>query len=280
MIPSAAFWPSRGNRCHAPPNTHYANLTFDKCAFDGNVAIDGEGGAVWARRAHVTIEGGELLDNNANRYGGAVHAVDGRLKIQGGSRFEGNQANKGGGALFNGRGEPGSNKPLPLCSMTDAAFVSKSVYPEDQHDDDEYGDPLTTTSAGGAALFMLAVVDITNSVFSGNYTANSGEALNGGFETSMAVTGCLFGNNTAGGYGGAILASFMTLGGSTQLTDNTAFEGGGAVNGSAVRQYSICICILEWNHSAQVEHQGMTGGSQDKRLYSARTASPNNKTSA
>ena len=201
--------------------SHYANLTFDNCTFDGSIAIDGEGGAVWARRAHVTIEGGELLDNNANRYGGAVHAVDGRLKIQGGSRFEGNQANKGGGALFCGRGEPGSNKPLPLCSMTDAAFVCNSVCPEDQHDDDdEYGDPLTTTSAGGAALFMLAVVDITNSVFSGNYTANSGEALNGGFETSMVVTGCLFGNNTAGGCGGAILASFMTLGGGTQLMDN------------------------------------------------------------
>ncbi|CAN0513056.1 unnamed protein product, partial [Scytosiphon promiscuus] len=75
-----------------------ANLTLDTCVVEGNVATDGNGGAVLADGGTVTIVGGEFLANNATRYGGAVHADSSLMEVRGGSRFEGN-AGVGGGAV-------------------------------------------------------------------------------------------------------------------------------------------------------------------------------------
>lgn len=220
--------------------SHYANLVFDSCIFESNIATDGGGGAVWAKRGNVTIVGGEFLGNNATRYGGAVDVIDGGLQIQGGSRFEGNLANVGGGSIFCGLGELGANTPFPLCSITDATFVSNSAYLEERQDDDDdvYGEPVISGS-GGAATFMFAVVDISDSVFGGNTAGVWGGALDGYLAAHMMVTGCTFGNNTSGGYGGAIDASSMTLRGGTQLTNNSASEGGGAVSTVLIRSRNI-----------------------------------------
>ncbi|CAN0444305.1 unnamed protein product, partial [Laminaria digitata] len=189
--------------------SHYANLTFDRCNFDGNLAMDGSGGAVWARGGNVTVVGGEFFRNTATRVGGAVYALG-----------------------------PGPEAPVPVCSITDAEFVSNSAYEHDDDDDDDeahYSSADVSIQSGGAAMFMYAVVDITDSVFSGNYATHSGGAVDGSYgETSIVVTGCTFGNNTSGGFGGAIIASFLTLGGGTQLTNNSASEGGGAVSRSIV----------------------------------------------
>lgn len=236
--------------------SHYANLVFDSCIFESNIATDGGGGAVWAKRGNVTIVGGEFLGNNATRYGGAVDVIDGGLQIQGGSRFEGNQADVGGGSLFCGLDELfiGANTPLPSCSITDATFVSNSAYLEERQDDDDdvYGEPVISGS-GGAATFMFAVVDISDSVFGGNTAGVWGGALDGFHAANMMVTGCTFGNNTSGGYGGAIDASSMTLGGGTQLTNNSASEGGGAVS-TVFNSRNIIernIIEQEWEYSCK-----------------------------
>lgn len=219
--------------------SHFANLTFDDCVFDGNINTDGNGGAVWARGGIVTILGGAFLGNKATRYGGALHAYDGELIIRGGT-FESNQALVGGGALFCGLSEVGSNTLPALCSIADAEFLSNRAYLEDEDVNDDEGDDYdgsaSATSFGGAAVFMHATVDITDSVFSGNFAQGDGGALEGCLEANMVISGCTFGNNTAERYGGAVSALFVTLEGGTQLVNNSASEGGGAVSDTCMQR--------------------------------------------
>ena len=204
-----------------------ASVTLDSCVFEGNVATDGNGGAVWADGGSVTIVGGLFLANNSTRYGGAVHAADSSLVVRGGSRFEGNTAT-GGGALFCGLSDVGSERPAALCSIADAEFVANSAARESQASIDDF----SYLDGGGAAMFLFANVDITDSVFGGNYARLAGGALHGGSDTNVLVDGCTLRNNTSGKYGGAIVASSLALGAGTQLTDNVASDDGGAVSAS------------------------------------------------
>ena len=204
--------------------SQHANLALDNCTFHMNVATDGDGGAVWATGGNVTIVGGEFSANNATRYGGAVYAVESRLVFQGGSRLQDNKAIVGG-ALFCGV-EGGATKTAAFCSITDAKFVSNSA----ARDNQDWVEDLSDLDGGGAAMFQAASVEITDSEFSGNHALLSGGALHGGFDASISVNGCIFGNNTAEKFGGAISASSLTLGGSTQLSGNLAYDDGGAVS--------------------------------------------------
>ena len=203
-----------------------ANLTLDNCTFEGNVATDGNGGAVWAEGGNVTIVGGEFLSNTAAIYGGAVYAVEGRLVVEGGSRFEGNKAVVGGGLFCGLAGDMGANDPLVLCSSAHAEFVSNA----DVRDNNDDVEDFSYLDGGGAAAFMFADVDITNSVFDGNKARHSGGALHGGAQTEISVNGCTFVDNASEKFGGAISASSMTLGGSTNFTRNVADQDGGAVS--------------------------------------------------
>lgn len=204
-----------------------ANLTLKNCVFDGNFATKGSGGAVWADRGAVTIIGGEFLGNNATRYGGAVHAANSVLGVRGGARFTGNTA-VGGGALFCGLSDVALQKVPAVCSIADAEFVFNSAAREDADDIDP---GFSYLDGGGAAMFLYAEVDITDSDFGWNHAQFSGGAVHGGDNTNVSVSGCKFGNNTSGKFGGAISASSMTLGGDTQLSNNSAENAGGAVSG-------------------------------------------------
>ncbi|CAN0558195.1 unnamed protein product, partial [Laminaria digitata] len=205
-----------------------ADLTLDNCTFEGNVATDGNGGAVSAHGGNVTIVGGEFSGNSATRYGGAVHSVDGKLLVQGESKFKSNTA-IGGGALF-----CGSENQHAACSITDAEFVSNSaaraIQDENYKEEELNVVGFTYLDGGGAAMFLFANVDITDSVFSGNHALLAGGALHGGLGTDITANGCRFVDNNAGKYGGTISASSMTLGGGTQLTNNLALDAGGAVS--------------------------------------------------
>ncbi|CAN0466841.1 unnamed protein product, partial [Laminaria digitata] len=207
-----------------------AELTLDNCTFESNVATTGSGGAVWANGGNVTIVGVKFWGNSAARYGGAVHSVDGKLVVQGESRFESNTA-IGGGALFCGLGEVRLENQHAVCSVTDAEFVSNSASRAIQGENDQEEDvhDFTYLVGGGAAMFLFASVDITDSEFSGNHALLAGGALHGGLDTNVSVNGCRFVDNN-GKYGGTISASSMTLGGGTQLTNNLALDAGGAVS--------------------------------------------------
>ena len=71
-------------------------LTLDTCEFDGNVATNGSGGAVWAGGGNVTISGVKFSGNSAACFGGAVFTLGAELVIDDGALFDGNQAEKGG----------------------------------------------------------------------------------------------------------------------------------------------------------------------------------------
>ncbi|CAN0443438.1 unnamed protein product, partial [Laminaria digitata] len=210
-----------------------ADLTLDHCVFGGNVATNGNGGAVWADGGNVTIVGGEFSGNSATRYGGAVHSADGKLVVQGEARFESNTA-IGGGALFCGLGEVGSEKQHAVCSITDVEFVSNSAVRDIQDENDKKEEELSTVGltldGGGAAMFLYAKVDIIDSNFSGNHALLAGGALHGSLDTNITVDECTFVDNNSSKYGGTISASSMTLGGGTQLTNNVASNAGGAVS--------------------------------------------------
>ena len=214
-------------------HSHGTNLTLNHCTFKGNVATDGNGGAVWAKGGNVTIVGGEFTGNHATRYGGAVLATDGRLGVRGGCRFNGNTA-IGGGALFCGLSDVAPDKVPALCSITDAEFISNSAVNEDQQNIDGF----SYLDGGGAAMFIFAEVDVTDSDFSSNHARFSGGAMHGGYLTNVSVMGCKFGNNTSDKYGGAISANSLNLGGGTQVTNNSAAEDGGAV--SAAGTEGLC----------------------------------------
>lgn len=207
-----------------------ASVTLDNCVFEGNVATGGNGGAVLAEGGELTIVGGEFLANNATRYGGAVHAASNSLKVRGGSRFEGNSG-VGGGGVFCGIGEAGSDKQASVCSITDAEFVSNSAARDSQGSVPDF----SNLDGGGAAMFLAASAEVIDSTFSENHARLSGGALHGGLDSNVLVNGCRFGNNTSGKYGGAITAASMTLGGGTQLTNNKAEEDGGAVSATIYR---------------------------------------------
>ncbi|CAN0215079.1 unnamed protein product, partial [Laminaria digitata] len=198
-----------------------ASLTLDNCSFDGNVATEGDGGAVWADGGDVTIVGGEFLSNRATLNGGAVLATDASLVVKEGARFENNKAVEGG-ALYCGVAGFGLGTGLgPSCSISNAEFVSNNASLETFFDFDDVV-RWEDLDGGGAAAFWFTEADITDSVFTNNHAQFTGGAVFGGNDTDIKVEGCIFSSNTAMGFGGAIGASSMTLGGDTQLLDNKA----------------------------------------------------------
>ena len=213
-------------------------VTLDSCVLEGNVANEGNGGALIARGGNVTIAGAEFLGNSATSYGGAVHITDGWLEVQVGSRFEENEASIGG-ALFCGSSTIRASAPSEiLCSITEAEFSSnRATFANADDDGDDDDDDTSGLEGGGAVTFLYTEATVTDSVFSGNYARISGGALFGGTSTDVSVDGCTFLNNTVREDGGAIAASSMTLGGGTQLTNNSASNKAGAVSSAIKRQH-------------------------------------------
>lgn len=203
-------------------------VTLDNCSFEGNTATSGDGGAVWVEGGELKIIGGHFLRNTAGQFGGAVLAIDAGLTVQSGARFEENRATEGG-ALYCG-GVDSATRLTAACSLSDAEFISNNASGEIAIDFKIYETPWTNLSGGGAATFVYADVDITDTLFMGNYAQLAGGALYGGNSTKMTIVGSTFLNNTTPGYGGGMAASSATLGGDTELRSNTADRHGGAVS--------------------------------------------------
>ncbi|CAN0504407.1 unnamed protein product, partial [Scytosiphon promiscuus] len=152
---------------------------------------------------------------------GAVLATDANLVVREGTRFESNKAAEGGALYCGAAGLGAATGSGPSCSITNAEFVSNNASLETFLDLTIVG-PWEDLNGGGAAAFWFTEADITDSVFTSNYAQFTGGAVFGGNDTDIKVQGCSFALNTAKGYGGAVGASSMTLGGDTQLVDNKA----------------------------------------------------------
>lgn len=212
-----------------------ADLTLDNCTFEGNVATDGNAGAVSADGGNLTIVGGVFSNNTATRYGGAVFTNVATLVVEGGTSFDGNKAVQGS-ALFCG----GSVSVEALCSISDAVFTSNTAFKDSKTGDEEFPD----LGGGGAASFLLAHVNITDSVFRGNFAHIEAGALYGGGGSFIEVNGCTFEENRSEFYGGAIAASSMALGGGTLITTNAVNRSGGGVSAIGARQLSLLSLLF------------------------------------
>ncbi|CAN0419853.1 unnamed protein product [Pylaiella littoralis] len=209
-----------------------ATVTLDGCVFDGNAATAGDGGAVWVEGGDLTIIAGEFSGNSAAGNGGAVVAVDAGLVIVNGTLFDENRAVEGGGLYCGGAENSTVAGASPSCLLTDAVFTSNNASNDIVVDyDDIFVPPWTYLYGGGGAAFYRSVVDMTNSVFDGNFAQLSGGAFYGGTGSDVTIDGCSFHNNTSPGHGGAISASRAALGGNTLLTDNSAGTNGAGVFG-------------------------------------------------
>ncbi|CAM9190499.1 unnamed protein product [Ectocarpus sp. 8 AP-2014] len=215
-----------------------AAVTLNSCAFDGNIATDGDGGAVWVEGGELTIVGGEFSGNSASGNGGAVLTTDAAVAIENGTRFEENSAIEGGG-LFCGGSENAtllSASDNASCSLNGVIFAFNNASSETILDYDNMAAPSTqapliTLYGGGGAAFYHTVVNITDSVFEYNYAQLSGGALFGGTDSVMAIDGVTFENNFTPGFAGALAASTATLGGNTLFMNNSAMQSGGGVLG-------------------------------------------------
>ncbi|CAM9812841.1 unnamed protein product, partial [Ascophyllum nodosum] len=218
----------------------YGSLTLDTCEFDGNVATNKSGGAVWAGAGDVTISGVEFSGNSATSFGGAVFTLGAELVIDGGARFDANQAEEGGAVYC--RGSNGSSEDSLLtasCTLRDAVFLGnnasmeKDVDLSDVVNLDDYtnnvGSPWRVLFGGGAATFVNAEVNISNCDFIKNSAQVAGGALYGGNATKLNINGCTFEGNSAVGVGGAVAASSATFGGGTELRGNNASSHGGGI---------------------------------------------------
>ena len=200
-------------------------LGFDLGANPGN-----GGGLHVTGMANVTVDGGTVSGNVAQREGGGLWNSLGTMTIQGGAVIDGNvasgpAADDGGGGIFNNGGT------LVITGAT--TTISNNAADG------------TSGSGGGIFNNLGGTVSMTDATISGNVANRAGggieDASGSGFGV-MITGGSLVGNNAgvapaiaSPGNGGGLHvtgASDVTIDGTLVQGNSAALEGGGLWNGS------------------------------------------------
>ncbi len=224
--------------------------------FAGNSAGNG-GGILNAPTGSLTMLGGSIENNRANRAGGgiendggtvvltsvavndntavggiagapgrggAIHVSGaGMVTINGGS-FNRNRAGQEGGGLWNSEG---GTITVQLDGATGTALVDNDV---------TLVAPVAgDVTRGGGSIFNLGTMTVTGASISDSDAngpgANGGGIMNRGADADLTVTDTAISNNTAARAGGAV----ENQGGASVTLTNVIFEGNSAdVNGGAV----------------------------------------------
>lgn len=217
-------------------------IKLNSCVFNGNSASNGSGGAVWLENGTLTVSGGEFYGNNASSLGGAIYAVDADFVVQ---QSEGESTtftdNRGviGGAVFCG-GSDNDSDTATSCFISGAEFSYNLAAIDGVDEDTADVSDWISNRRGGALAFYNTSVDIEYSDFGSNFAPVMGGALYGGDNTDINVTGCTFRNNTTGGDGAAMSVYSVIIGGSTEVRNNSAYDG----NGGGV-SYSTCLYLQQ-----------------------------------
>jgi predicted outer membrane repeat protein len=189
-------------------------LTVSDCTFSGNSANGGTGygGAIYSVGT-LTASNCLFSGNTASTNGGAIWEDTTYGTTLTGCTFTGNTAGNGGGAVYNGG----------TLTVNGCTFANNSAY----------------IVGGGIFADLGNNTTITGSIFSGNSaTATVSVSEGGGVDNgggTMAVSGCTFSGNSAGGGGGILNGGPLTVTSST-FSGNTAFQnsGGALYTGSPV----------------------------------------------
>ncbi len=232
-------------------------VTFVRCVFEANAADDGGG----LNSGHdTTLTDCTLLDNYADRNGGGAVLV-GTIATLTGCRFEGNDAriDQGGlrsvsdtlvmtGTDFIGNtavGVPGSETGaarLSALSLTvrDCTFV-------DNHANDTAG----AIQIGGEGV-------IEDCLFEGNSSGEDGGAIvYQNPSEALPILGCTFiGNESVGGYAGAIYCGSTSPPGHLVVRDSTFAGNMSNFRGGAIYTYrksaTVVDCLFDSNEAGAV----------------------------
>lgn len=163
------------------------------------------GGAIYATRSHLSLEGTHFVNSVAVSSGGALHVVDGStVHWGGGTMFEGNSAHENGddGAVF-------IDGNSSVWGSGDIEFSNNTC-----SDSFAFGGSGGAVFVRGSSSFSCA----GTTVLRGNHGAESGGAVYVGDGGRLSFSGrTIFGHNQAAMYGGALSVG----GGSVTLS----FEG-------------------------------------------------------
>lgn len=200
------------------------------CRFVDSHAFNG-GAVACLYDAGPTFRYCDFIDCQAEQHGGALYVSDAAASARD-CTFEDNSAGLRGGAIFAYQNTWG----LTLVHCT---FVGNSA---GRHGgaicSDYFGASVSATRCsfhgnssqylGGALSVHDGFADMTDCMFSGNYAAAKGGAVDSGLYGSLVR--CTFANNTAGQVGGALVLSSSAEALECTVVGNGAPQGGGVAS--------------------------------------------------
>ena len=214
-----------------------SNASFEKSKFEGNISVDGDGGAINTQTGSVIdyIKNSEFLNNRCNYDGGAISTSGGFIETIDNTVFEGNFARGEGGAIWVVMDTPTHTEKPPVLIknsifknneagsggaistgtdeevranytyITDSQFLNNKIQQSGHYF--MYGAPL-----GGAILSASNVPMVFNNV---DFTGN--EAVPGGRRNYSAGGAVYFAGNADG-------ADLKIV--DSNFSNNSALEGG------------------------------------------------------
>jgi len=250
--------------------THSVNLKIDNTLFEGNIAkndssIKGDvnkyGGAIFATRTNLTINGSTFHDNQAygggaiytrvannsitnnlfsenNSGNGALALYNGSSNTVSGNRFFSNDSTNSGGAIF----VTSASATLTGNTFYDNSaknaggagiFVTNNSTVNANYNIFDSNKIEITTTGGAAISINTGKVSLTGNTYRNNTTLGNGGALLVKTGNTVNITGELFYGNAASKLGGAVYSDDATLNinGATFGTDSdTLYAAGGVVN--------------------------------------------------
>ena len=187
-----------------------SQLNLTDSYFEGNTAgtqftsdssgVRGFGGALRNNGGTVTIDNCEFTLNKASR-GCAVQSAQGTMTVTN-SKFSKNTGLRGGGIIMKGGTLNVSNSEFSENEVQFGGGVLGDTAVLVKIDNNCKFTDNTATSFGGAVYDNKTKIEISDSVFTGNKSAQGG-AINF-YEDYATITNCTISGNTATGRGGAI----------------------------------------------------------------------------
>ncbi|MAT99948.1 MAG: hypothetical protein CL608_22640 [Anaerolineaceae bacterium] len=170
---------------------------------NSSTAPESGGGGVYVAQGTVTVNGGQIAENNGVR-GGGIESANGQIFLNGGI-IRANEAQYGGGVYLS----------FPDAFLTQAGGeISQNV-------------STAADFGGGGVLGFQGSMTLTGGRISQNTAVAHGGGVNIRFG-DLTISGGEIVHNQAGGQGGGIFADFSSLSiANLQLGDNMAAEGGG-----------------------------------------------------
>ncbi len=181
-----------------------------------NTALDGNGGAISANTASVTVSGGSISDNiSQNGSGGAVYAESGAVTVSGGS-ISNNRAGLSGGGIYAQTGA------VALTGTASGSTSSTNI-----------SNNISESGNGGGIYAGTGSVTVNNVYLSGNGANNgNGGGLWSGSGAAVITNASVTGNSAINGAAIFEDTGSVTFNGSN-VQNNTAANGGAVGVGSA-----------------------------------------------